>query len=65
MLYPFSMVLQQSSAVENSETHEVLDLDSGRKIVSIDEFTVDAERQRIYFYDFDLARLLMQYSPRQ
>ena len=30
-----------------------------RKIVSIDELTVDAERQRIYFYDFDgaVARL--------
>jgi hypothetical protein len=26
-----------------------------RKIVSIDELTIDAERQRIYFYDFDGA----------
>lgn len=55
MLYPFGMVLRKSLAVESSKTHEVLDMDSGRKIVSIDEFTVDAERQRIYFYDFDRA----------
>lgn len=52
MLYPFGMTLQQSLAVENSETHEVLDMDSGWKIASIYELTVDAERLRIYFYDF-------------
>jgi hypothetical protein len=53
MLYSFGMTLRQSLAVENSETHDVLDMESGRKIVSIDE--LDTERQRIYFYDFDRA----------
>jgi hypothetical protein len=49
------MILRKTLAVENPETHEVLDMDSGRTIVSISELTVDAERQRIYFYGIDRA----------
>lgn len=55
MLYPLGMILRQSLVVENPETHEALDMDSGRKIISFDELTVDADRQRIYLYDFDRA----------
>ena len=54
-LYPFGMILRKFFAIENSETHEALDMDNGRKISSIDKLIVDTERQRIYFYDFDRA----------
>jgi competence CoiA-like predicted nuclease len=35
-----------------------------RKIVSIDELTVEAERQRIYFYDFDEAVTRLSAEPK-